>query len=913
MADLMDVFVKIGADTSGLESGIDKAKGLAGGLGGAVTSGLKVAGAAIAGATAAVGGFAASSVKVGATFDSSMSQVAATMGNVDDMSAETFDNIKKAASDMGIAFDEGTSATELSMEVLRQYAQEMGASTAFSATQAADALNYMALAGYDADKSMQMLPNVLSLAAAGDMELARASDMVTDAQSALGLGMDETTELVDKMAKASSKSNTSVEQLGDAILTVGGTAKTLAGGTTELNTALGILADNGIKGSEGGTKLRNVILSLSSPTDKAAEALEGLGVQTVDTEGNLRPLEQIMGELGTAMDGLGTAERAEIISTIFNKTDIAGVNALIDTTAERWDELSAAIDDSADSAKKMADTQLDNLEGDVTLFKSALEGAQILVSDALTPSLRQFVQFGTEGLTKVSDGFKEGGLSGAMDAFGDVLADGIKMVIDFVPDAIEAGMQLLEAFVKGLIDNAPAIFGAIVEVGGMLGDKMLELMETAAEATKDFDYASAVQKIMEFITNAFSGDGIGKFMELGLQITQNLINGIIEAIPSYVEGFANIMGQMGEAIRTGLPMFVSVALDAIQGLTQAFMENAPTLLQSGIDLIMALADGLLEALPSLVEAVPQIIANLLSTIISAAPQLIAGGVELIVKLTTGIVQAIPALISEFPKMIGQIVDAFNNTDWAGLGSHLIQTIVAGVKSLYEALPQIMKAIAEAVVKIVKDVKWAELGKNVIKFIGNGIKTLINELPNLFKTICNSVLKTITSINWLGVGADIVSGIVKGVLSMASALINVMVDLAKSAWTAVKAFFGIASPSKLMRDTIGKNIALGMIEGITNETSDVENAMQKLANSATDISIPRMTSAVETHGFSSDDVHNGITTSASQVLSLVNSEQDASRDITIILELDREQFARAVYKYNLEETQRVGLTLVGGLA
>ena len=242
--DLMDVFVKIGADTSGLESGVSKSKGLIGGIGSVVAG----ATAAIAGATAAVGAFAASSVSVGMSFDSSMSQVAATMGTTTDQIGE-----------------------------LRDFALEMGSKTAFSATQAAEALNYMALAGYDADTSMSMLPNVLNLAAAGNMELATASDMVTDAQSALGLSLEETTELVDMMAKTSSKSNTSVQQLGDAILTIGGTAKTLAGGTTELNTALGILADNGIKGSEGGTKLRNVILSLSSPTDKAAQMLEQLG------------------------------------------------------------------------------------------------------------------------------------------------------------------------------------------------------------------------------------------------------------------------------------------------------------------------------------------------------------------------------------------------------------------------------------------------------------------------------------------------------------------------------------------------------------------------------------------------------------------------------------------------------------
>lgn len=208
----------------------------------------KSATVAISAVSAGIVAFGKSAVETGANFDKSMSQVAATMGKSVDEVAD-----------------------------LRAFAQEMGRTTAFSATDSADALNYMALAGYDAETSMAMLPNVLNLASAGGMELALASDMITDSQSALGLSLDETTLLVDKMAKASSKSNTSVSQLGDAILTVGGTAKKLKGGTTELATVLGILADNGIKGSEGGTALRNIMNSLISPTEDAIAMLDQMG------------------------------------------------------------------------------------------------------------------------------------------------------------------------------------------------------------------------------------------------------------------------------------------------------------------------------------------------------------------------------------------------------------------------------------------------------------------------------------------------------------------------------------------------------------------------------------------------------------------------------------------------------------
>ena len=303
----------------------------------------------------------AASVKAGMDFDSAMSQVAATMGT-------TTDDIKD----------------------LRDYAIKMGSSTSFSATEAAEALNYMALAGYDADTSMEMLPTVLNLAAAGGMDLAAASDAVTDAQSALGLSTDETTTLIDQMAKASSKTNTSVEQLSSAILTVGGTARTMKGGTKELTAVLGVLADNGIKGSEGGTALRNILLSLQSPTDKAAKTLKEMGVSVYDSEGNMRSMTDILADMNGALSDMTGEERAKALSSVFNKRDLKSVNALLNTSTDRWEELGLALDDAGGAAEKMAATQLDNLKGSLTLLKSALEGAAIAVSDVISPVIRKF-------------------------------------------------------------------------------------------------------------------------------------------------------------------------------------------------------------------------------------------------------------------------------------------------------------------------------------------------------------------------------------------------------------------------------------------------------------------------------------------------------------------------------------------
>lgn len=372
--NVFELAAKLTLDSSEYEKGLKGAKSeaqqfgekLNGGINKMLKIGAVAAGAAVAGVTA----FSKAAVNTGMQFDTAMSQVAATMG-----------------------------VTTEEIQELRDYAQQMGATTAFSATQAAQALNYMALAGYDAETSMSMLPNVLNLAAAGSMDLARASDMLTDSQSALGLTLDETNELVDKMAQAASKSNTSVSQLGDAILTVGGTAKNLSGGTTELATALGVLADNGVKGTEGGTALRNIILALSAPTDTAAKAMKELGVDVFDAEGNMRGLNEIFGDLNESLSTMTQQDRMDALSTIFNNRDLKSAEALLANYGDRWDELSGYIDDAAGAAEKMAETQLDNLNGDITLMNSALEGAKIAFSDGITPALRNLVQMVTKALS----------------------------------------------------------------------------------------------------------------------------------------------------------------------------------------------------------------------------------------------------------------------------------------------------------------------------------------------------------------------------------------------------------------------------------------------------------------------------------------------------------------------------------
>ena len=410
-----------GVDNSGFEKGLKSLTGLAA--------------KAAAGITAAFTVAASAAVKVGSSFTASMSQVSATMG-ITRMSEE--------------------------YETLSAAAEEMGAATKFSATQAGDALNYLALAGYDANKAVSALPTVLNTAAAGGLDLAYASDLITDSMSALGLGMDELESFSDKLAKTSQKSNTNIAQLGEAILTVGGTAKTLSGGVTELNTMLGLIADNGIKGAEGGTALRNIILSLSAPTDTAAEAMKRLNVSAFDSQGQLRDLSEVFADFNAALAPLTDQQKTQALNEIFNKVDLKAVNALLGTSAERFDELEGYIENCEGAAAEMAKTMDDNLTGDLTIMSSALEGLGIAAFDKFEDPMRSAVQAVTEDISQLTAEINDGALSEQFDKISDAAGRLITAVGEFAANDL---LPTLINSMSAIIEHGNIIISVVTGIG----------------------------------------------------------------------------------------------------------------------------------------------------------------------------------------------------------------------------------------------------------------------------------------------------------------------------------------------------------------------------------------------------------------------------------------------------------------
>lgn len=673
----MEIAIKIaGKVESSFKSALSQAtKGL-----GTIT---KTVASATAAAAAAVGAMGIAAINTGREFEGAMSQVAATM-----------------------LIDKTTAEGQKAFETLENAARECGASTAFSATEAAEALNYLALAGYDADKAATALPTVLKLAGAGAMDLAAASDMVTDSMSALGIEATEAnlTQFSDQLAQTASKANTSVAQLGEAILTVGGTAKGLAGGTTELNTALGILADNGLKGAEGGTHLRNIILSLQNPTDKAAASLKSLGVDVYDAQGNMRGLNDVFKDLQGAMDGMDNASKDTILSTLFNKTDLTAANAMLANCTDRFDELSASIENSAGACENMYAIQLDNLNGDIDILKSGLSDLGISIYQDLNGPLREMTQLATSMVGELSEAYKSGGMEGMVGAVGGCMAEVVNTIADYAPQVVSMGVDLLENFISGITDNSGALATAASEVITVFVEGLFTLVPQVILAGIDI--------LTQFVQSMTAQ--LPQLISTGTQAIVNFVNGIIQRLPEVISTALTLVQTLVNSIGQNAPMLISAAIQLIGNLVLGIVSMLPQLLQMGIQLILSLAQGILSNLPQILQMGVQIIISLVSGITQMRPMIIQGGIQLIISLiqgiianlgnivqaavqivitlATGLIQAIPQLIAAIPQLVGAIIDTILSTNWLDVGIQIIKGLIDGILSTGKSLWNAIKSL-----------------------------------------------------------------------------------------------------------------------------------------------------------------------------------------------------------------------------
>lgn len=829
------VVVDTDLDSSGFEAGLSK-------LGSLASTGLKATTAAITAVGSGLLAMAGYAVKAGSDFEAAMSQVEAISG----ASSQT---VKTASGEMVNGLD-----------AITEKAKEMGATTKFSATESAEALNYMAMAGWDAQSMYEGLPGIMNLAAASGENLATTSDIVTDALTAFGMTASDSGHFADVLAQASASANTNVSLLGESFKYVAPLCGTLNYSAEDAAIALGLMANAGIKGSQAGTALKTALANLSAPTDKQAAMMDKLGISLQNSDGSMKSLREVMKDLRTSFKDLDEAEQTAAASTIFGKEAMSGMLNIINASDKDFDNLTAAIDDCGGAAEEMAAIMNDNLQGDLVILQSGIEGLGIAVYEKLQVPLRDCAQKGQEYIQQLTDAFNAGGFDGMVSQLGSIFADATSEIVAATPQVVSAAVSVIQSFISGLSSAMPGITASAAEIGTELIVGILEIIPQALSFGSDFviNLAQGIEQQLPVIGTA------------ALNCVEELLTGITTNAPELLEAGISLLQNLADGITSALPNLIPLAIETILSLAESFISNMGSIVDIGIQIITALVEGIVNSIPMLLETVPGIINDFWTAFDKNTVKLLKAGLKLVVQLGKGIVQNIPLIIANSGEIVKAILNTISHLDLLSAGKTLIKNLGTGIKAMVSHAGQASNTIAQKIWDIIKTTDWSSLGKTIITFLKNGItsmvtavgsaggsvataawnaikttdwlslgKTIITFLINGVKGMASSLGSAALSVakagmnafknaDWKGIGVNLVKGIASGVANAASHLVNAAVNAAKSAIDTVKGWLGIHSPSTRARDEIGKWILPGVEEGIDDTSDDLNKSMENAA-------------------------------------------------------------------------------------
>lgn len=446
-------------DSSGFSGGLSKIAGTA-------KKGVKAVSAALIGASAYA-------LKVGSDFESGMSKVAAISG-----------------------------ATGKELQALTNKAKEMGAKTKFSATESAEAFQYMAMAGWKTGDMLNGIEGIMNLAAASGENLGQVSDIVTDALTAFGLKASDSAHFADVLAQASSNANTNVGMMGETFKYVAPVAGALGFSAEDCALAIGLMANSGIKAGQAGTALRSILNRMASPTNEVQQAMDALGISITNSDGSMKSLRDIMKDLRSSFSNLTEAQKAQMASALGGQEAMSGLLAIVGASDEDFDKLTDAIDHSDGAAKRMADTMNDNLKGKVTILQSALEALGISAYEKFETPMKDAVDSVTKNVDKLNKSMSSGKLSKSFDKVAESMAKVASTAINL---SIKAIPKVVDAFAF-IVDNAKkvasGVLGAYTAFKIFTNYQKICATVTKASAAASLIYEVAVKAVTGQITIA---------------------------------------------------------------------------------------------------------------------------------------------------------------------------------------------------------------------------------------------------------------------------------------------------------------------------------------------------------------------------------------------------------------------------
>lgn len=522
------------------------------------------------------------------SFEDAMANVRATMGQISNKDFKDMENV----------------------------ALEWGGKTKYSATEAAQAMYYTASAGFDAKTQMEVLPSVLNLASAGGLDLAKSSDILTTSMGALGLSVKDVPNFINQMAVAAQATQTDVDQLGEGILTVGGVARQANMSTADLNTELGILANSGKKGADGGTALRNVLLNLTAPNDQVSKLMKELGVHITDTTGKIRPFNDILLDLKNSMKGFNQGTQMGILEKIGGKENVQGLSILLDGAGKSYEDLKKKITDSKDAAVNMANVQNDTVSGSFKLLKNAIDSTFIknINNSELGTSLKDLFKGLTSMVPKAANEInyivkliKDNkaiilGVITALAGFQIIFkVVGLIGMFTTALGAFKKGEKAVNGIGKALELFKNPVFLVVLAIAALIGI-LVYAYKTNASFRKTVDELfTAIGSLAKFIGSTVVPILAGPFSAIWNTVKALISNfiTIIQGLFTILTGVINFIvgvftGNWKQAWE-GIKQIFTGVFDTLKGAFAAFLN----FLSSGINTAIGLVNGITSKIPGI--------------------------------------------------------------------------------------------------------------------------------------------------------------------------------------------------------------------------------------------------------------------------------------------------------------------------
>lgn len=711
---------------------------------------LSSVGAALtAGVTAPVVALGASVVKTQMTFEHSMSKVKALSG-----------------------------ATGSDLKLLEDTAKQMGASTVYSASEAADALGYMALAGWDAQQSAAGLPGVLNLAAASGMDLAQASDLVTDYLTAFGLEADQAGRMADVLSYAQANSNTTTEMLGEAFKNCAVNAHNAGMSLEETTAILSKFADAGLKGSEGGTALNAIIRDMTQKMKNGAIAIGNTKVQVQDANGNFRSMTDIIRDVDKATEGMGDAQKTAALMTTFTADSIKGMGILCNTGADSIDNFTKKLEGSNGTAKKMADMMNSDLTGALKQLSSAWEAVQLDIGNTTGP-LSLIVGM----LTKLLQAFMKlpGPIKQVIVSLALLLA-AVGPILLIIGKSIQVFLKMKEAIT--IIKTA---FGTL---------------RTTFLIFKSLILDTLVPLITETVIPALQG--------LWGILMANPIVLVIAAIAALVAGFIwawNNIDGFKEFWINLWDTIKDVASNAWDGLKNFFTQTIPQLISN---------------IGNWFSNLPATIWYWLCFAVSYAVLWVAQMAQKAYEAGSKFVQNVITFIQQLPGKIW----TWLTTTISNVGNWVVQMASKAQQAGSRFLTNVSTFFRQLPGRV-----WSFLLITIAKAIAFAIQ-FGQKATQAAQTFKNNIINGISSLpgRMVSIGSNIIHGIISGIMGAAGSLFSTMKNIASNALNAAKSALGIHSPSTVFRDMVGKMIPAGVTVGIEANAGKTIKAIKDYASS-----------------------------------------------------------------------------------